>query len=378
VFAALPTLGLIAGPSYAALVFGLGVVQLAYGVAAQRRLPAFDRELAVLAAAFAVLALASAAWSIRPQHSLAAALQVAAIFAGGLVFLAAPPPDRVAARRLYRVLMVATAAGAALIVADRALDYPLQALLTGRPAPGVATKYNRGEDYLVLLAWPQLAFATWRRSWRDVAVLVVCLVLVVATGRSLAGLVAALTGAAALALAWYLPRLAVALLAAVALLLAVGVPSWMQVVTARHDLLAPLLKPSALHRLEIWDYTTSHVFRRPFLGWGIATADLVPMSQVELSQYAMRPGTELYPHNQWLELWVETGALGAAIGLAFALLLLRRISRLAAPLRPFACAAFASGVVVSCVNFEVTTDSWWAALAASGWLLIVLQRQGAP
>jgi O-antigen ligase len=89
----------------------------------------------------------------------------------------------------------------------------------------------------------------------------------------------------------------------------------------------------------------------------------------------VRPNGELYPHNQWLELWVETGALGAAAGLAFALLLLRRISRLAAPLRPFACAMFVSAVVISNVNFEVTTDSWWAALAASCWLLAVVQRR---
>jgi hypothetical protein len=54
---------------------------------------------------------------------------------------------------------------------------------------------------------------------------------------------------------------------------------------------------------------------------------------------------------------------------------LYRISRLAPPILPYAHATFASAVVISCVNFEVTTDSWWAALAASAWLFAALNHR---
>ena len=70
----------------------------------------------------------------------------------------------------------------------------------------------------------------------------------------------------------------------------------------------------------------------------------MPITQDEMSHYVVQHGQGIYPHNQWLELWIETGALGAAIGLAFALLVVHRIQLLAVPLRPFAYAAFASAV----------------------------------
>ncbi|HLB99314.1 MAG TPA: hypothetical protein VJK90_16690, partial [Acetobacteraceae bacterium] len=81
-----------------------------------------------------------------------------------------------------------------------------------------------------------------------------------------------------------------------------------------------------------------------------------------------------YPHNQWLELWVELGVPGAALGLAFALLLLHRIRRLPEPLRPFAYAAFAAAMSFASVEYEVVTDSWWCALAASAVLFAILGR----
>jgi O-antigen ligase len=76
----------------------------------------------------------------------------------------------------------------------------------------------------------------------------------------------------------------------------------------------------------------------------------------------------IYPHNQWLELWVELGAPGAVLGLMFAVLVLRRVLLLPVGVRPFAYAAFASAMTVASVNYEVVTDSWWCALAACGLL----------
>jgi O-antigen ligase len=223
-----------------------------------------------------------------------------------------------------------------------------------RPAPGVATKYNRGIDYLVLITWAQLAFAACERRWWRVAVLAASLAVVLAVGVSLAGQAAALVGFVVLALALWLPRTAMFLLAGGMVVLALGTPFGLRLLTGHRADLAGYLKHSGFERLEIWDPMTAHVLERPLLGWGIGDADAIPNAYLQ-------HGHSVYPHNQWLELWVETGAVGAVIGLALALLTLRRIGRVAPPIRPFACAAFAAAVVISCVNFEVTTDSWWAA-----------------
>lgn len=374
VFGALPTLGLIAGPSYAALIFGLAVVQLIYFVSVRRKLPTLDRELSLVAVAFAALCWVSVAWSIAPARSLSGALQITAIFTGGLVFLSLPPPTDGATQRLFRVLLVATLLGAVVIAADRLLGYRLEAIVAGRPGRDASIKYNRGIDYLVLLAWPQFAFATWHRRRRHTLLLAVGMIVILAAGLSLTGQMAAFAGLVVLAAAFAAPQAVLLTLAGGTVLLAAGVPFALRLLASHRTALVPYVKLSGLQRLEIWDYMTAHVLQRPLLGWGIAAANAVPITRDELSHYVIQHNQGIYPHDQWLELWVETGALGAVIGLVFALLVVRRIQRLASPIRPFACAAFASAVTISCLNFEVTTDSWWAALAASAFLFATIGR----
>jgi O-antigen ligase len=368
VYAALPTLGLVAGPSYAALIFSLGLVQLLGVICIERRIPAADPALALPAVAFAAISWASVAWAIDPAHSRGAALQATVIFAGVLVFLAATPlPDEKASDRLFLVLAAATVLGAAIIALDWSIGGRFQSLLMHRAAPDAATKYNRGIDYLVLIAWPQLAFAVWRRRWWQIAAVAASLVVVLVVGVSLAGQAAALAAICVLALAIWLPRTAACLLTAGMAVLALGSPLGLRLLATHRADLAAYLKGSGFERLEIWDPMTARVMERPLLGWGIGDANTIPNAY-------LHNGHGVYPHNQWLELWVEIGAIGAIIGLALALLTLRRIGRLAPPIRPYALAAFAAAVVISCVNFEVTTDSWWAALAASAWLFAALDH----
>ncbi len=377
-FAALPTFGLVAGPSYAGLVFGLAAVRLVLALPAGQRPLTPDRALALLAAAFAVLCWASLLWSVDPPRSQGTALQVTAVFAGALLLLAGPPPDPALRERLFRVLTVAMLLGLALFITDALLVYPLQEYLLGRKLLIAGTKYNRGLDYLVLLAWPTLGFLVLRRAWAAALLLALGLAVALVLGLSLAAKMAALAGVAVLLLAWLWPRAIAPLLAAGMVVAVASLPFALRLLAQYRTALAPHLKESGLHRLEIWDYMTARVLDRPVLGWGIGGASKVPVTPQELSHYVILREAGYYPHDQWLQLWVETGGLGAAIGLGFALLLLARIHCLEAACRPFACAAFASATVVAAVNFELQTDSWWAALAACGYLVATLNAMTPP
>jgi O-antigen ligase len=373
VFAALPSIGLIAGPSYALLVFGFGVAQAALG-AAQRRWPPIDWQPTLLALALVVLCWASVGWSVNPARSAMAALQVTAVLAGALLALASPPPGPEAADRLFRVMAIATAAGCIILVLDTLFDYTLQQHLLHRPPPMVGTKYNRGMDHLTLIVWPVLGFHAWRRDWRAALLMGVPLVGAVAVTLSLAAKAAMATGLALLLLALWLPRLIAPALAAGMVVLAAGTPIGLHLLAEERTALASHLKISGLHRLEIWDHVTTHLFERPLLGWGIGSSSELPMPPQELRHYVILNGNDIYAHDQWLELWVETGALGALLGLCLALLILLRIRRASAEIRPFAYAAFGAGVLISCVNFEVMTDSWWAAVAACAFLFVTLDH----
>jgi O-antigen ligase len=153
-----------------------------------------------------------------------------------------------------------------------------------------------------------------------------------------------------------------------------ALPAALHLLAARMTELAPVLKPSGLMRLEIWDYMTARIFQYPILGWGLLSAKVLPIHPEEMARYIYGDPRGFYPHNQWLELWVELGLLGAALGLAFALLVLRRIRPLPPPIRPFAYAAFAAAMTIASVNYEVVTDSWWAALAACAVLFLLLRH----
>jgi O-antigen ligase len=373
VFAALPSVGLVAGPSYAVLVFGFGLTHAVLGVM-QRQWPPIDRQLGLLALAFMALCWASVEWSVDPTRSAMAALQVTAVLAGALLALAAPLPRAGTPERLFRVMVIATAVGCAILVVDTALDFTVQQHLLDRPPPLVGTKYNRGMDHLALIVWPVLAYVAYRRDWKGAFLMGVPLLCAVAVTMSLAAKVAMMVGLLTLVVTRRLSRLAAPLLVAGMVTITAATPVGLHLLAEQRAALAPYLKISGLHRLEIWDHVTTHLFARPLLGWGIASSTELPMPPDELHHYVILNGNNIYAHDQWLELWVETGALGAILGLGLSLLVLHRIRRISAVIRPFAYAAFSAAVLISCVNFEVTTDSWWAAVAASGFLFATLQH----
>ena len=157
VFAALPTLGLVAGPSYSSLIIGLAIIQLLSGLAAGRGLPSIDRPLAVLAALFVVLCWASVAWSINQRESMRAALGLTGVLLALLVFRGGRYGRPEAIETLFRALLIATLLGIAVACLDVWLGYPLESATSTKPGVHAATKYNRGFDYLVLIAWPLLA-----------------------------------------------------------------------------------------------------------------------------------------------------------------------------------------------------------------------------
>jgi len=372
VFAGLPTVGLVAGPSYSSMIIGLAVVRLVAGWGAGRGLPSIDRSFAVLAGVFLLLCWASVTWSIAPRDSIRTSLGLTGVFVALLVVCAArhDRPDVVEA--VFRVLLVATVVGVAVACLDMALGYPLQMLISTKPGVSAATKYNRGFDYLVLIAWPLLAHVWWRRRWWAVCVLGLTTAVILVVTLSLAARVAVAAGLVVLVLAWVLPRLVEIALACATVAYGLVLPLALRLIAARRDELAPLLKASGLHRLEIWDYMTARVLERPVLGWGLLSAKSLPIHPDELAHYVYVRPAGVYPHNQFLELWVELGVLGAVLGLIFAVLVLRRVRRLPPRMRPFAYAAFASAMAVASVDYEIVTDSWWCALAASALLFGML------
>ncbi len=365
--ALLPLVGVLAAPALAPLVFSLAAAQFLYRALIERRAPRLDRSFLALALLFAFLSLASAAWSIVPARSLAGAFQITGIFAGALIFLGQPALPQKTGRRVMRAMALAYVAAALILAFDWSAGFPIEGFLSG-DAPNAAAKYNRGVAYAVLFAWP-VAGLLWReRAWRTLLPLLFALLAALLITLSLTAKLAALAALAAFAAAAAAPRVTGAVLAGGSALFAAFAPFLLRLVSSYRDLLAPYVKHSGVVRLEIWNYMTARVFQRPFLGWGFWSAAFLPISRRELESAGWSHAPGFYPHDQWLQIWVETGVFGAFLALVCTLLALKRARGLSLSLRPFAYASFAAAMTISLADFDLATDSWWAALAVCAYL----------
>jgi exopolysaccharide production protein ExoQ len=374
---ALPVVGLVNGPIYAPAVFGVGVLRLLASAARDRAAPALDRQFWLLALMFIVLCWAGIGWSVAPGRTLAGALQASLVLPAALIFLASlrrfPLPS---IERLLGSLAAAFLVGTLILLSDKIDGYRLLHLVDGKSA--WPTKYNRGIDYFLLMLLPTLGFAVARGRRRIAALLVLAALLTVVAGVNATAQLALPLAVFFAWLGYAAPRAALWLLGAGTAAMALLLPLILRLVTRFRPEITPHIKISGVERLEIWDYISAHVLQRPIAGWGLWTSRLLPASPEEMAHFIKATGSGIYPHNQWLELWVETGLPGVLIGLGFSLLVLQRAAKLSAALRPFALAAYGVAMAVASLGFEITTDSWWASLSVSAGLFTLFDRALSP
>ncbi len=371
-FAGLPVAGLIAGPLYAPAVFGAAVLGLIWLLWQRQRLE-LDWQFAKLAGLFLALSWCGLLWTISPARTVSGALQASVVLPGALVFLAvARAFPATSARHLAVVMAAAFLAGMLMLLSDRLDGFVLLRALDGHSV--WPTKYNRGIDYFTLVLLPTLGFCLAGRRWPMASGLCLATVVTVACGRNLTAQLALPAAVVIGAVGALAPRAGAILLGVATVAEALALPFAMRLVIRLKPLIVSHVKISGVERLEIWDYLSAHVLQRPILGWGLWTSRLLPATPEEAAHFIKATGSGIYPHNQWLELWVEMGLPGVLLGLAFVLLVLWRAWKLSPALRPFAYGAFVMAMAVASSGFEITTDSWWAALAASGALFALFER----
>ncbi len=101
-----------------------------------------------------------------------------------------------------------------------------------------------------------------------------------------------------------------------------------------------------------------------WLGWGIDTSHTLDFRNPHGAHYVYTTIPASHPHNVVAQLWVEIGVPGLALGLAFALLTLRRAGRIEPHLAPFG--AWAAALTLALTAYSFWTDSLYAAFALTG------------
>ncbi|MFL5180895.1 MAG: O-antigen ligase family protein [Microvirga sp.] len=349
----------------AMLAAAVALVERRGRMAAEEIGQAFLTPLGMASLAFLAWALASLLWSSSPATTALSLLEAlvpaasALIIAVGLSGQTRHFSSRTAALGLAFGLAVACAA----MLLDLGTGMSLQRALGSRPQGFVL---NRAVLMVLVVSTPVLWWLARDRLLPPSVYL--------AFGGLLAGSVisshsgaAVVGGACALliyGLARYAPRSAVgALLIGAFLSLAaapiIGETMFRSISKAAHERMAGA---SSEARVAIWRSFEVVVRERPLLGWGFGVSPVIAddprVRQIDSDTRAML-GVG-HPHNAALQIWVELGAVGAALAFLVFAFLLRSIARLDAGAAAPRLALVAGAGMVALVGHGAW-QGWWIA-----------------
>jgi exopolysaccharide production protein ExoQ len=369
------------------------IVPLVWYCATRGRVPFFPVSLvtAVLGL-IAVYLLINASWSLSPEAAAHALVLVFLLVATlHIVLNTLPDLDEPPLRAMAAGTLAGVAAAAAILCFEVFSDQLLRRLLIHlvpalQPRPqhvmmeaGHLSRLapylpNANMSVLTLMFWPAALMASRLGLLRARKLLVLALLaaaVIVATvfASEHATSQMALVGAGVTFLLFRVrPRLAMSLMVAgwvAANLLVVPFALALYSAQAYH---ARWLPDSARHRVVIWGYTSGQIAKAPVLGAGISSGravqeagDVTGTPVIPGTRFHLAPG--MHSHNAYLQVWYETGAVGAFILLGLGLAVLRSLSRFPADVQPYLAATFAACALAVATAFAIWAPWFMASLA---------------
>lgn len=325
---------------------------------------ALTSPLGLATLAFLGFAALSTTWSAAPRLSLATLAEFGAAL-GGAFIVGLVLPRRMPQRR---PLMLAASLGlaCAAILLQLWTDSAIRRAVALRADDFI---YNRPTLTVLLLtiplAWMLLRGGHRRTGWLVLAAAGATIVI----SSSGAAVLGALVALAAYGLARSFGRRAVVafgvcLVSAIALAPATGPIAERVLPSSVHDGLA---HANTRARVEIWTTFGAAVWQAPVLGGGFGFSPTLAQNRPEPAVPGSDPATVVlwHPHNAALQVWVELGAIGAALAITVVVLLLWRIARLPGEMLAVSLALLSAVAAVSLVGHGAWQAWWPAAIAAA-------------
>ena len=353
--------------------------------------PRLFGPLAWLLAALVIWGAASTIWSIVPEQSMSRAFRLFLFGAGSIILLsAAMRIDPARRQRLESFTVAGFVIGLLFILFELATSGFVHSALNGfyNFSGGPLTRamnlfeLNRASSVISILAWV-VVIPVWRKyGWAGALTVVLVSAFAISQLQPGSPFLAILAGATLFGVAWFVPRLATAVLLAG---IAIGL-LMLPFIADIQPIITGLIRDfgfsefSLHHRMAIWQFASEHSIARPVMGWGLDASRLVGVGQEVVVDDAPNlrfrsvDVLPLHPHNALLQAWLELGAVGALLLGALFAAAVRAIHRCVHGRleRAAAYAAFTAAFVNAELSFGIWQGWWISTLALTAVLLVAL------
>jgi O-antigen ligase len=307
-------------------------------------------------------------WGLQPGDGAWKAAQLTGVFAATLASLGVVRRlNSTDQEKLAWALASGVVIGLILLGVETVFDYPLQRALIGSANPRLhdLAESKRSVDALPVMVWSAaLALGRIRKPWLGVllAALFAAATFRLTTSSAVIGMMASLAMFALAA--WSVPvarKLAAAGAAGAFILI---IPASLFAYSPTMTPQSCGLKFSACHRIEIWHFAATKSLERPLFGHGLNSSRYVPNDgAVSAFQPPGATVMTLHPHDAFLQVWVELGAVGVVLAAALVIAALTAVRSWVPQDARFALAAYTGGAVVAGLAFGIW-DTWWLATLA--------------
>lgn len=254
--------------------------------------------------------------------------------------------------------------------------------LDKRRADAIMNTAN-GIVFLTLMSAPAVILLMWTRYRGPIiSVLLLALISASAVLNGLSVAIAAIVfSVASMLLAARYPKTTLNVLTAIAMMLVGFAPLLSALARVTSDGFRAAFPFSWEHRLVTWSYVGDRIREHPVIGHGFdasrtfdATFDARGFEDLSV--------VSLHPHNAGLQIWLETGVIGAVFAATFLFLIGKEAQKFAegGRARAMATAGLIAPILLICsVSYGVWQDWWWASLFISaGVLSLVPQTKSIP
>jgi len=374
-----------------------GLAVLVLGLVRNRAVPLDLGPVISSLGALSVWALFTVLWSITPAETVKTGLSLTAIFFGGAILFAAGSHLDGRRKEAFKTALIFGGFFGFILITFELIANARLSLFHYWDLAGKYLFFTKGGYLLELkpgLAATALFFWPWALAVRDrFRVSVTGLAIAVALGlivyaANYAVVMALVAGVCVFILGWCLPRImpwALAGVVALGVVFAPLVPGLLPNPFEKGPHLR-WLNPSSAQRIIIWNNAVVHIKEKPVLGAGFdATRALYGKKDRVVYKFpdeiAGRPwGPTMYepiplhPHNAVLQVWLELGAVGAAIILVLLLAVIRALDRTIEDKVRWAAAlgALTTWLVVASISFGIWQSWWLASIFLTGTFMVIV------